>query len=200
MKHLYTQILAAVCCLLSYATFAQQETDGFWGIPFRCTKAQALKIYTSKKVKPAETTLNMVAFKNEIFAGEYTDLLVLKFSKNQFVLGLVNFLTETDMLTFSEFNRWQTKLTEKYGQPVWTEEKTPDYVKDFYDRQQMSVAIQSEELIRKSMWVATDRKTKSNVFIMLVLGKNKTVNIVYSDEGRGLEEFSENIKMPKDDY
>lgn len=200
MKHLYTQILLVVCFLLSYPTFAQQETDGFWGIPFRCTKAEALKIYTAKKVKPAATTSNMVAFKNEIFAGEYTNLLVLKFLNNQFVLGVVNFLTETEMLTFSEFNRWKTKLTEKYGAPVWTEEKTPEYLKDFYDRQQMSVAIQSGELTRKSMWLATDRKTKSSVFIMLVLGKDKTVHILYSDEGRGLEGFSENTKTPKDDY
>lgn len=200
MKHLYTQIIAAVCCLLSYTAFAQQETDGFWGIPFRCTKAEAIKIYTAKKVKPFETTANAIAFKNEIFAGEYTNLLVLNFFKNKFSLGLVSFLTETDMLTFSEYNRWKTKLTEKYGEPVWIEENTPAYVKDFYNRQQMSVAIQSGELTRKSMWLAIDKKTKSSVFILLSLETNKNIAIVYSDEGRGLEEIVGNTKKPKDDY
>lgn len=201
MKHLYTHILTAVfCSIVSFTATAQQQTDGFWGIPFRCTKVEALKVTKSKKLKPINDKEDWVSFHKVKFGGETVESVILNFYKGLFASGVVTFKYPSATLLLEHYRKWKEDLIDKYGSPVENIEREPSYLKSLDGDVMLEYAIKNGELKFSSLWKLNDAVTGGTTSVFLFINEDVELVLMSADKLLNDQQGNERKKEESKDY
>lgn len=200
MKHLYAHILLAVFCIASFSVSAQQQTDGFWGIPFRSTKAEALKVTKAKKIKPETDKDDWVSFYNVKFGGETAASVILNFHKGLFQSGIVTFKYPSATLLLEHYKDWKADLQQKYGEPYENLEKKPSYLKSLDGDVMLEYAIKNGELKYSSLWKLKDATTGGSTVVYLFVNEEVELILMSADKLLNEQQRDERKKGESKDY
>ncbi|MBS1771473.1 MAG: hypothetical protein JST82_01345 [Bacteroidetes bacterium] len=169
--------VVTLCCLLvSVILHAQEQVEGFWGVPFYSSKSMAIaNVKANKGLEPSYNQGNKVTYMGATFGGEISEGIVLNFYEDNFCRGIVSFEYDGVAILLQHYYDWKKKLIAKYGKPVSSNEKWPYYADDYVMKQ---VALQKGEAKLSGLWVTKNKLTGKAVCI--VLGVSGATTILYS--------------------
>ncbi len=167
-----TVILVITFILLAFYSNSQQ----FYGVNISGALPTAIEKYKQKGFK-VKTTMDLGVIMEGKLVNQDVDLFIYVTPKTKMVYKVVLYFDELNSFDnlYSQYIKMVKTITEKYGQPDYTEEKfiTPYELGDGYEM----TALVMEKCLYNTTWLY-----KNNLNMQVQISKYKQIKVVYEND------------------